>query len=67
MISQMNPEISTKWIDVYMGVSNYIEHGTNIVIWLRNNIDEDNWSMVSGTRYYFKYQDDATLFKLTWL
>ncbi len=45
-----------------MDIAKYID----AAVWLNNTIDIKNWCNASNT-FYFRYQDDAVLFKMRYM
>lgn len=45
----------------------HLEPLTEINLWLTKNVGEDNYKIAWVSVFYFKHEEDALLFKLTWL
>lgn len=73
MIGVPSQEAIDNWIRVYIRIQHLRSTGMldqeirlAIAAWLSNNLNYDDWVWIGGTDFYFKYQDDATQFKLVW-
>lgn len=67
----------TKAYSVQLSAEYMMDHGTEIKEWLNEIVGEDSWQKTTGitnpvtfqtfSNIWFKNEEDALLFRLTWL
>jgi hypothetical protein len=75
MIAVPDEEAKNHWFRVHLN-KNIFDNGTfvgnsklrqSIAKWLADNLVYADWMWIGGTEFFFKNEDDATLFRLAWM